>query len=323
MDGAHFPAGYLGKIPGFGDFVRYSASGRETREFDQWVSEGLYFAQKQLGRDWDQLFLHAPVWRFAFCPDGASRFLVGEFRPSQDKNCRKYPFIITLLVDRPRFGRNEVYMSPVVFSDFLQKASAVACRAVEAVTMQEITDATRELDVPVSEFADAIGRYEMYAEQTSLSEFWKGMFSEPRDPRKFLLMNNLLEILSPFQRSKLSEPMIGLRFPLKDGIDEVGNQVCFWVHTIMSLLKRTAGMPTFFWSLPVSEGPRHLFVFFRQPSPRVFTQLVKSSLQSDTICFLEEEGADQAAVAKEKLPQSIRDVLDSPEASLRTLLNVL
>ena len=121
MATAVFPAGCFGKLPLYGDFVRHNASGRETLAFDQWLHQEMHHARTNFGHVWEQAFESAPTYNFVFVPEEAGRFLVGVLHPSHDKGKRRYPFMASLLVDRPRFKDAWTPVIPVLFSDFLAR----------------------------------------------------------------------------------------------------------------------------------------------------------------------------------------------------------
>ena len=57
-------AGCFGKLPGRGDFLRRDLDGVLVERLDAWLAEALSVSREALGRDWQELYLTAPVWRF-------------------------------------------------------------------------------------------------------------------------------------------------------------------------------------------------------------------------------------------------------------------
>ncbi|HYC10734.1 MAG TPA: type VI secretion system-associated protein TagF [Steroidobacteraceae bacterium] len=90
-------AGWFGKIPSLGDFVRRNLPESFVERWDEWLSEELSEAQTALTDDWSQLWRHAPVWCFAL---GAgvldARSWLGVLVPSVDRVGREFPLTIAL-----------------------------------------------------------------------------------------------------------------------------------------------------------------------------------------------------------------------------------
>lgn len=90
------PAGYFGKIPARGDFVAASLPSAVVKTWDQSISAALTEVKSALGDRWSDVWLQAPVWRFALpgtmCgPDP----LLGLWMPSIDKAGRHFPLMIS------------------------------------------------------------------------------------------------------------------------------------------------------------------------------------------------------------------------------------
>src|SRR5512135_429236 len=112
----------LGKLPSQADFIRFNAASPEALAFDEWLHHGLYFARTQLGTGWEQAFANAPSYRFIFNPEQAGRFLAGVMQASQDRSQRRYPFLVSLILDRHWFRDGDAYLAPSAFSSFYDGA---------------------------------------------------------------------------------------------------------------------------------------------------------------------------------------------------------
>ncbi|MDD2877802.1 MAG: type VI secretion system-associated protein TagF [Acidiphilium sp.] len=85
-------AGFYGKIPARGDFVRGGLAADVIDELDQWMRACLIESQDALGDAWLDCWMEAPVWRFV-TTIGAAR-LGGVWMPSMDKVERCFPLVI-------------------------------------------------------------------------------------------------------------------------------------------------------------------------------------------------------------------------------------
>jgi len=90
-------AGFFGKLPARGDFVRHGLPGTLVSALDGWCQRVLPASQARLGDGWTDAWMEAPIWRFLLptgsCGPGAA---AGLWLPSTDKAGRLFPLIIAL-----------------------------------------------------------------------------------------------------------------------------------------------------------------------------------------------------------------------------------
>ena len=58
-------AGFFGKVPARGDFVRRTLPAAFVTPWDQWLQAGIAGSKEVLGDAWLEVYLTSPVWRFA------------------------------------------------------------------------------------------------------------------------------------------------------------------------------------------------------------------------------------------------------------------
>ena len=208
-----YPAGCLGKLPAFADFVRYNATARETLALDEWIHHGLYHAQQLLRTEWDSSFENAPAYSFIFWPENSDRFLVGHMRPSRDRSGRRYPFVTSLLVDRLRYGAQNVHLAPVAFSAFLENARQFVELAMDGLDAREIAERVQALSLPV-ESGHREEDYRQFLRGTTLREFCTELFGTFDGPVKQTVFESLADVLLPFRQRPIVRLSLGLRFPL-------------------------------------------------------------------------------------------------------------
>jgi type VI secretion system protein ImpM len=95
-------AGFFGKLPARGDFVRTGLPRDFTDPWDAWLSAVMSASRTEAGNDWLPAFLEAPVWRFLL-PAGlcSPRAAIGLMLPSVDRAGRYYPLTFAALTDNP------------------------------------------------------------------------------------------------------------------------------------------------------------------------------------------------------------------------------
>ena len=88
-------AGFFGKIPVRGDFVSAELPSSVVRAWDEMVSRGLAAVRSTTATDFSEIWLEAPVWRFAL-PAGqcGPSPLLGLWMPSVDRAGRYFPLMI-------------------------------------------------------------------------------------------------------------------------------------------------------------------------------------------------------------------------------------
>lgn len=87
--------GYFGKVPNRGDFISHQLAPAIRDLFFEWCQAGLAVSREQLGENWLDAYLTAPIWHFAASPDTLSESgLVGTFIPSVDRVGRHFPFMV-------------------------------------------------------------------------------------------------------------------------------------------------------------------------------------------------------------------------------------
>ncbi|GBQ67032.1 hypothetical protein AA103196_1579 [Ameyamaea chiangmaiensis NBRC 103196] len=97
-------AGYWGKLPAHGDFVRGGLSDGIVSRLDRWVSVEMAAAHARHGERFERLWHRAPTWSFTIRPGVLEHghAVTGLWTPSIDAAGRCFPFIFTILHDPAR-----------------------------------------------------------------------------------------------------------------------------------------------------------------------------------------------------------------------------
>lgn len=87
--------GYMGKVPGRGDFLTHDVHPHIRDLFFEWCQASLAVSRDQLGNDWLDAYLTAPIWHFCAAPGGlAETGVIGTMIPSVDRVGRHFPFMV-------------------------------------------------------------------------------------------------------------------------------------------------------------------------------------------------------------------------------------
>lgn len=91
-------AGFYGKLPARGDFVRVGLPRDFTDAWDAWLQSVLAGSRLLLRDAWLPAFLEAPIWRFSLPPGMCGRLAVlGLMLPSVDRAGRYFPLMFSAL----------------------------------------------------------------------------------------------------------------------------------------------------------------------------------------------------------------------------------
>ena len=124
-------AGFFGKLPARGDFVRDGLPGSFVGPWDDWVRRVLVGSQDQLGAGWLPAWMEAPVWRFALAPGlcGPAPAL-GLMLPSVDRAGRYFPLTFATL-SAPVLSADEPWDDRGDVAAWLDRSEAAGVSALE------------------------------------------------------------------------------------------------------------------------------------------------------------------------------------------------
>jgi type VI secretion system protein ImpM len=104
--GAHDAPGWYGKLATLGDFAHRRLPTDFIRIGDAWLSLVMSASREQLGERWLDLYLTAPVLRFAWAPGVVdANWWFGLLMPSCDNVGRYFPLLIAQRRARPPMDR--------------------------------------------------------------------------------------------------------------------------------------------------------------------------------------------------------------------------
>jgi len=91
--------GLFGKIGAKRDFIAIATPRSFLEAWEPWLQAALSASRHQLGKDWQQAFLTAPVWRFWLGAAICGTTAVGAIMPSLDGVGRYYPLTLHAVAD--------------------------------------------------------------------------------------------------------------------------------------------------------------------------------------------------------------------------------
>ncbi len=108
----HVVAGFYGKLPSRGDFVRVGLPRDFTEKWDAWMQTSIAGSRVLMGDDWLPRYLEAPIWRFLL-PVGVcgTQAALGLVMPSVDKVGRYFPLAFAALTEGGAFDEDDPWLA--------------------------------------------------------------------------------------------------------------------------------------------------------------------------------------------------------------------
>lgn len=85
--------GLFGKLPQKRDFVSHGIASEILSPLETWLQTAVAASRSELGREWEQLYLVAPIWRFWIGADIFGSNCAGAIMPSVDGVGRFFPLL--------------------------------------------------------------------------------------------------------------------------------------------------------------------------------------------------------------------------------------
>lgn len=87
------PFGLFGKLPQKRDFISFGIPQDVLNPLETWLQSAIAASRAELGRDWERLYLVAPIWRFWIGPAIFGRGCAGAIMSSVDGVGRYFPLL--------------------------------------------------------------------------------------------------------------------------------------------------------------------------------------------------------------------------------------
>lgn len=115
--------GWFGKLASLGDFASRRLPEAFVAQCDSWLSRGVARSRQQLGESWLDIYLTAPLWRFALAPGVAGEcWWLGALMPSVDRVGRYFPLLLCEAFSGPPSNRAELDLAERWFDHLAQAA---------------------------------------------------------------------------------------------------------------------------------------------------------------------------------------------------------
>ena len=92
--------GLFGKLPQKRDFISFGIPGDILMPLETWLQSAVAASRSELGRNWEEIYLVAPIWRFWIGPGVFGSACAGALMPSVDGVGRFFPLLAVYICDR-------------------------------------------------------------------------------------------------------------------------------------------------------------------------------------------------------------------------------
>ena len=89
----------FGKLPARRDFIALGAPREFLNAWEPWLQGAISSSRHDLGKNWQEAFLAAPIWRFWLGADVCGRTVIGAFMSSLDGVGRYFPLTLFACAD--------------------------------------------------------------------------------------------------------------------------------------------------------------------------------------------------------------------------------
>lgn len=314
--------GLFGKLPAHPDFVRWNAGGALAQAMDRWTHEGLVDAHRRWGADWEERFDRASPLYFVYRHQSPNEVLIGVSHPSRDQSGRRYPLSIFTRGTLKRGGRG-LHAQPYGHSPFLSYADGMLGQFTTE-GMPASGEPLAELGRMVPDQDDEITRaFDRYFDDVTMESFWRGIFGDFADPRKYRVIKNLFGALAPLRGDDPSRLKAALRMPIAPQTNEAAAQSAIWTLLSMAVLgtDRLADATIYWRGDKTLTVPGSCIIAFRAPQAMLWSHVFVSDADgSDGVWDTERIGADSGDDVRVGLGGPLATALDQPALRMRDFL---
>lgn len=315
------PAIVFGKTPRMGDFLRVGKGGPAGEALEQWVEQGLAFAENKRGREWPGIYAQGATYAFVFRPPRSTNLreaLVGVMKPSVDAVGRRFPLVVYSQV----LARAQVpwpHVLPMVLGDFLDAAATLLLEADSVTGIADMQNAMRRVPAPqVTDGDRAAMEYEAWAAATPLANAWNVVYGGAQSMSAPRAVHTVSEALAPFRGQESAATKLGLRLPLGPGGVAAA---AFWLDTVRRIARTPQEVRSCFWCFDGESGCA--IVQLGDTPASSLMELWSPDANSEYLCDLVVPTSVDVGRFLNRLPPHVAEALQSPHTLVKDFLDRL
>lgn len=145
-------AGYYGKIPARGDFVKHQLPRSFIEPWDDWLQAAIHRSKEQLADEWLDAYLTSPVYRFLLSSGlCGNRQWMGVFMPSVDQVGRYFPMVLCMPVPS---SENIFSLLKTSENWFIQTERLITSCLEDEFDLEDFNQSVADMSISVASSAD-------------------------------------------------------------------------------------------------------------------------------------------------------------------------
>ena len=261
----NFLAGYFGKLPGFTDFIKYNAAGKEILIIDTWLQEGLALAKLKFRNEWKNYYNNSSKINFIYPFTGTDNLTLGIISPSNDKSGRSFPFLMFGIVRKNSEAGLSYFMVPCAYKELFHNFN-------EIIKLYKMTEDTSGLKSVIDNMilqnlnsASVLKTYSKFISETKVCDVFK------LENENSFTLNDLFE-----NDIKIFDHFISINFWAN--LNQLNSSfiISFYIQFLQKVFKNPDTTPGIFW-IQNDDDAGILLLTFTKPTPKDFIDLFFSN----------------------------------------------
>ena len=255
--------GFFGKLPGFTDFIKYNAAGREILTIDNWLQEGLALAKLKYKNEWKNYYNNSLTLNFVYPFTGTDNTTIGVISPSNDKSGRSFPLIMFRNIKKNVNDGLSYYLIPTAHREIFQFLTDIIDEnrlTEDTSSLKSLTDNLKLSDINNVLLADD---YKKFISETKLCDVPCNSENENHFNLNDFFEDNL----------KIFEHFICYSYATDLNHSNNSFIICYYIQLLQKVFKNSDSTPGIFWT-QLDDKSWLLFLIFTKPSPKDFIDLL-------------------------------------------------
>lgn len=261
-DNRNFSTGFFGKLPGFTDFIKYNAAGKEILTIDNWLQEGLALAKLKYKNDWKNYYNNSLTLNFVYPFTETDNATIGIISPSNDKSGRSFPFLMFSNIKRNVNDSLSFYLIPSARREIFN-------------LFEDIVEANKSVE-DTSGLKSLINNMKLsFVNDVLVANDYKKFISENKLYNVFDLDNENKFNLNDYFENKLKIFEHFICFSYTKELNHSNNSfmISYSVQLLQKIFKYSNSTPGIFWT-QLDDKSWLLFLIFTKPTPKDFVDLL-------------------------------------------------
>ena len=289
----HLRPTVFGKLPAFGDFVRYNADGPLTRMLENWLHQAVALTKAYLADQWEDIFLNQPQFNFYFSDPTSDKDVSGIITPSQDIHGRCFPLVVCSEKTQLKLSYQYYHLMPLLANSLYKELRQLSDFLRHENAPFDLDKRLEQLPLPDNRQVGVVeSHYSNFLSQTTLDEFSINLWGRIEPDVQSAIFHNLLNIFLPLKDQGLNQVSLALRFPLSGDSENAGLEIALWRDIVSKFWPVSRQLSMLFWQQADFISAPCMLLFLQIPDFRSFLYLIGDLKEDDQLCVLDEYNGD-------------------------------